>query len=60
MPIQLQSKRAAGLELRRMSSEDGDVGLPESALDEILRRLEARLESRREREGRNKSELGEH
>ncbi len=44
-----------------MSSEETNLDVPESALDEIVRRLEARIDSRRrECEGRSESELGEH
>ncbi len=44
-----------------MSREDGGMDIPDAAVDEIVRRLEERLESRRkEREGRGESELGEH
>ncbi len=49
--------------IKRTSDEQrgNNLDFPESALDEIVRRLEARIDSRRrEREGRSESELGEH
>ncbi len=47
--------------VRRMSEEEACLNLPESAMDEIVKRLEARLVGkRREQEGRSEAELGEH
>ncbi len=47
--------------VRRMSEEEACLNLPESAMDEIVKRLEARLDGkRREQEGRSEAELGEH
>ncbi len=57
----LASREKAHESILAMSSEETNLELPESALDEIVRRLEARIDSRRrEREGRSESELGEH